>query len=141
MNTLRRNKQKMKYSVENENVTVYERDSYGNIKYIIMSDGTKIPKKKTVIRFSEPTEFLAGITNKLSESLIKEYGIDDSTQYAQIVAKKGYLPLCVGAVIWKKSEVTYINGYVDEKSADYVVKGVADEGINFDLFLLQRNVK
>ena len=30
---------------------------------------------------------------------------------------------------------------VDETTADYTVKGIADEGMSEDLFLLQRNVK
>ena len=76
--------------------------------------------------------------------LRKDYGIDNSTNYAQIVANKGELPLKAGSVIWKKSEVGYKDDdktIVDETTADYIVKGVADEGMSEDLFLLQRNVK
>ena len=50
----------------------------------------------------------------------------------------------VGSVIWKKSEVGYKDDdktIVDETTADYTVKGIADEGMSEDLFLLQRNVK
>ena len=74
----------------------------------------------------------------------QDYGIDDSTNYAQIVASKDELPLKAGSVIWKKSEVGYKDDdktIVDETTADYTVKGIADEGMSEDLFLLQRNVK
>ena len=52
--------------------------------------------------------------------------------------------LKAGSVIWKKSEVGYkddVKTIVDETTADYTVKGIADEGMSEDLFLLQRNVK
>lgn len=74
----------------------------------------------------------------------QDYGIDDSTNYAQIITSKGELPLKVGSVIWKKSKVGYKDDdktIVDETTADYTVKGIADEGMSEDLFLLQRNVK
>ena len=74
----------------------------------------------------------------------QDYGIDNSTNYAQIVASKGELPLKVGSVIWKKSEVGYKDDektIVDEPTEDYTVKGIADEGMREDIFLLQRNVK
>ena len=74
----------------------------------------------------------------------QDYGIDNSTNNAKIVASKNELPLKAGSVIWKKSEVGYKDDgktIVDETTADYTVKGIADEGISEDLFLLQRNVK
>ena len=73
--------------------------------------------------------------------IYKEFGIDDSSSYCQIVTDKGYLPIKAGDVIWKKSEVGRDDdGLVDNKTADYVVKGVADEGLTADLFLLQKTV-
>ena len=138
------NKQDMKYSRQGEKVTIYDRDENGEIKYIEM-DGERIP---VVLRettgYSEPVIFSANISNKLSEVLVKEFGIDDSSSYCQIVTDKGYLPIKAGDVIWKKSEVGYKDDgktIVDENTADYTVKGIADEGMSEDLFLLQRNVK
>ena len=52
--------------------------------------------------------------------------------------------MSVGSLVWKRSDVKYKdeeNTIVDENSADYIVKGVADEGLTVDLFLLQKNVK
>lgn len=147
------NKQKMKYSQEGQKVFIYERDDEGNILYegyqsadgfvyYLDSKGNKIPKGEEVEGFSEPKEFYANISNKLSEVLVKEFGIDDSTSYCQLVTDKGYLPLKAGDVIWKRSEVAYTdNGAADSESADYIVKGVADEGLTVDLYLLRKNIK
>lgn len=147
------NKQKMKYSQGGQKVFIYEHDEDGNILYegyqsvdgfvyYLDSKGNKIPKGEEVEGFSEPKEFYANISNKLSEVLVKEFGIDDSTSYCQLVTDKGYLPLNAGDVIWKRSEVAYTdNGTADSESADYIVKGVADEGLTVDLYLLRKNVK
>lgn len=137
------NKQLMKYSQHGQKVTIYEKDEYGSIKYYVDGDGNKIPLiADEKVGFSEPKEFYANISNKLSEVLVKEFGVDDSSTYVQIVTDKGYLPLKAGDVVWKKSEVGYDDsGLVDSTTADYEVKGVADEGLTVDLFLLQKVVK
>ena len=139
---LEANKQKMKYSKQGEKVTIYDRDENGNIKYIEV-DGEKIPVVlREAIGFSDPVLFSANISNKLSEALVKEFGIDDSTSYCQLVTDKGYLPLKAGDVVWKRSEVKRTDdGLVDSETADYIVKGVADEGLTTDLFLLRKNIK
>lgn len=137
------NKQLMKYSQHGQKVTIYEKDDDGNIKYYVDGDGNKIPLiADEKVGFSEPKEFYANISNKLSEVLVKEFGVDDSSTYVQIVTDKGYLPLKADDVVWKKSEVGYDDsGLVDSTTADYEVKGVADEGLTVDLFLLQKVVK
>lgn len=137
------NKQKMQYSRQGERVIIYERDDDGNVKYYVDTDGNKIPLvADEKIGFSEPVEFKANISNKLSEVLVKEFGIDDSSTYVQIVTDKGYLPLKSGDIVWKQSKVEHdSDGLVDPLTADYTVKGVADEGLTVDLFLLQKVVK
>lgn len=149
------NKQPMKYSLQGQKIKVYKKDAEGNIEYEGYTDsegnfipyldgkGNKIPKVlREVTGYSEPKSFNANISNKLSETLLKEFGIDDSSNYCQIATNKGYLPLDVGDLIWKKSEVKKDkDGIVDKNSADYIVKGVADEGLTVDLFLLQKNVR
>lgn len=135
----------MKYSLQIGEVPIYETDDDGNILYYTDDDGNEIPLEtgETRIMYSEPEEFFANINNKLDEVTWTEYGIDNSTNYSQIVAEKGVLPLKAGSVIWKKSEVQYKDEeetIIDETSADYIVKGVADEGLSVDLFLLQKKV-
>lgn len=144
--TLASNKQKMFYSLQDGQIPIYESytDDDGNIIYILDNDGNKIETGEYQTGYTKPIPFNACINNKLNEVVWQDYGIDDSTNYAQILVSKGTLPLKAGSVIWKKSEIVYKdndNTIPDESSADYTVKGVADEGLNFDLFLLKRNVK
>lgn len=144
--TLAQNKQKMYYSLQVDSIPVYETDADGNIIYYEDEDGNKIPLEtgEMTVGYTSPVKFFANITNKLNEVVWQDYGIDDSTNYAQLLVSKGYLPIKSGSVIWKKSEIIYKDEeqtIPDESSADYVVKGVADEGLNEDLFLLKRNVK
>lgn len=133
----------MWYSQHGQRITVYEKDDDGNIKYYEDADGNRIPLiSDEKIGYSEPKEFYANISNKLSEVLVKEFGIDDSSTYVQIVTDKGYLPLKAGDLVWKKSEVGFDEDNLPEPtSADYTVKGVADEGLTVDLYLLQKAVK
>ena len=146
MMTLQSNKQKMQYSLQDGRIPIYETDEDGNIIYYTDSEGNQIPIEtgEYTTGYSQPIPFFANINNKLNEVVWKDFGIDDSTNYAQIIASKDELPLKVGSVIWKKSEVGYKDDdktIVDETTADYTVKGIADEGMSEDLFLLQRNVK
>lgn len=146
MLTLASNKKSMKYSLQGERVPIYETDEDGNIIYYEDADGNRIPLETGEYEtgYSKPVSFFANINNKLNEVVWQDYGIDNSTNYAQIVASKDELPLKAGSVIWKKSEVGYKDDdktIVDETTADYIVKGVADEGMSEDLFLLKRNVK
>lgn len=144
--TLQANKQAMKYSLQDGQIPIYETDEDGNIIYYTDSDGNQIPIEtgEYTTGYSQPVSFFANINNKLNEVVWQDYGIDDSTNYAQIIASKGKFPLKAGSVIWKKSEVCYKDDdktIIDETTADYTVKGIADEGMSEDLFLLQRNVK
>ena len=146
MRILVKNKQKMYYALQIGEAPVYQTDADGNIMYYVDSDGNKIPLEtgETELGYGEPVEFLANINNKLDEVAWREYGIDNSANYAQIVVSKDELPLKAGSVIWKKSEIRYKDEnktIVNVSTADYVVKGVADEGLTEDLFLLKRNVK
>ena len=146
MLTLASNKQSMKYSLQGERVPIYETDESGNIVYYTDSDGNQTPMEtgEYTTGYSQPVSFFANINDKLNEVVWRDYGIDDSTNYAQIITSKGELPLKVGSVIWKKSEVGYKDDdktIVDETTADYTVKGIANDGMSEDLFLLQRNVK
>lgn len=90
------NKQDMKYSRQGEKVTIYNRDKNGNIIYDEVA-GEKIPSiKGTITEFLEPVLFSANISNKLSEVLVKEFGIDDSSSYCQIVTDKAICRLRQG---------------------------------------------
>ena len=138
MRTLNKNKQRLFYANQDRIVPIYETyiDDDGN-EYQLDTGETKLV-------YGEPVEFFANISNKLNEVKWAEYGIDESTNYAQIVVSKGSVPLKVGSIIWKKSEIRYENteeNIVDENTSDYVVKGVADEGLTEDWYLLKKVVK
>lgn len=146
MMTLLANKQEMKYSLQDGQIPIYETDEDGNIIYYTDSEGNQIPIEtgEYTTGYSQPVSFFANINNKLNEVVWQDYGVDDSTNFAQLIVSKGELPLKAGSVIWKKSEVGYkdeAKTIVDIATSDYTVKGVADEGMSEDLFLLQRNVK
>ena len=136
------NRQKMFYAKQIGQVPVYDTDEEGKLKYITV-DGNNVPIEtgEYTMGYDVPVPFYSSISNKLSESLIKEFGVDNSTNFVQIVDDKGKLPLSVGDLVWKKSAVQYKAAMVDKTSCDYIVKGVADEGLTVDLFLLQKNVK
>ena len=152
------NKQQMKYAISNGLQPQYKRDDDGNIIYTgytdddgtfipyLDEDGNKIPEVtgEPIEAYTEPIIFNASISNKLNEATAKEFGIDDSSNYAQLVTDKNALPLTEGALIWKQSKVSYVDNaktIIDRTSADYIVKGVADEGLTVDLYLLRKNVK
>ena len=122
----------MKYALQIGEAPIYNRDengeiiyehyedSDGNIIYYLDENGNKIPSAtgEYEIGYSEPVSFLANISNKLNEVVWAEYGIDNSTNYAQILADKDVLPLKAGSVIWKKSDVgRKESGSVDDSRA------------------------
>lgn len=138
MRTLKKNSQKMYYANQDREVPITETyyDDDGN--------AYELDTGETELVYGEPIEFSANISNKLNEVKWAEYGIDESTNYAQIVVSKGSVPLKVGSIIWKKSEIGYEDlekKIVDENTSDYVVKGVADEGLTEDWYLLKKRVK
>ena len=132
------NKQAMKYSLQGQTVTIYERDNNGNILYegytdtegnfipYLDDDGNKIPKvleEKT--GFSEPTDFKANIAFSGGEAQSKEYGFNTADFDAVLLTDRGEYPFKKGDVIWLDSEPTKDeNGLVDSTSADFTIVGV-----------------
>lgn len=132
------NKQTMKYSLQGQTVTIYERDDDGNILYegytdtegnfipYLDDEGNKIPKvleEKT--GFSEPVDFKANIAFSGGEAQSKEYGFDTADFDAVLLTDRGEYPFKKGDVIWLDSEPTSTpDSLVDETSADFTVVGV-----------------
>ena len=142
MMTLRANKQKMYYSLFISSTPEYETDEDENIVYVPV-DGENIPVKvgETAEHYGKPEPFKACITSELNELHMKAFGVDQSSIYSTITCKKGYLPIEAGTLIWRESPIEWED---DNKtipkadSADYIVCGVMLEGLEVDLFLLQR---
>lgn len=126
-------------------IPVYERDEDGNIKYMSI-DGVAVPVESGEYEpeYSKPVQFFNGIAGKLSKSVMKAFGIDDSSTYAQMDTLANEYPFGKGTYIWRKSEIQYKDTdktIVDVSSADYIIENVLDEGIQFWNYLLQRTLK
>lgn len=128
------NKQAMKYSLQGQTVTIYERDDDGNILYYTDNDGkpyldnegNKIPKvleEKT--GFSEPVDFKANIAFSGGEAQTKEYGFDTADFDAILLTDRNMLPVQKGDLIWLDSKPTYTSdSLIDETSADFTIVGI-----------------
>ena len=143
---LNKDKQKMYYSMPTGNkIPIYERDENGDVKYMLI-DGVMVPVESGEYEpeYSVPKAFFEGIAGKLSKSVIKAFGIDDSSTYAQMDCAANQYPFGKGAYIWRKSEIKYKDSdkkIVDVSSADYIVENILDEGLQFWNYLLQRTLK
>ena len=128
------NKQAMKYSLQGQTVTIYERDDDGNILYYTDNDGNpylddegnKMPKileEKT--GFSEPVDFKANIAFSDGEAQSKKYGFDTADFDAILLTDRNTLPIQKGDLIWLDSKPTYTSdSLVDETSADFTIVGI-----------------
>lgn len=163
------NKQNMHYSLYRGTFPVYEKDEDGHTRYIEV-DGEQVPVKAGTqeARYDMPVPFEANISSELNEMHMKAWGVDQSSIYSEIVCQKNYLPLEVGAIIWRTSPITYddtdtqdvitdSDSYVSvedgdtslvssdgkkvphQASADYTVVGIRTEGLTEDWYLLQKN--
>jgi len=142
MRTARRKKQLMYYSNFHKSEPIYLTDDEGNIVYRTMPDGERIAVKdgETKEGYDEPTQFMNTISGSLTEDELMAFG-SESRAVAKITYLKGDLPLHIGTLIWKNSEVKYIDDEVDENSADYRVMGILDEGQHFYRAILERVTK
>lgn len=154
------NKQNMFYSLYSGTVPVYETDENGDPIYIEV-DGEQVPVEAGTqeAKYDLPKRFKAYISSELNEMHMKAWGVDQSSIYSEIVCQKGYLPLEVGAIIWRTSPITYDEvegGYIGvgdgvtlvtnegkriphQASSDYTVVGIRTEGLTEDWYLLQKN--
>ena len=136
----------MYYSMPTGNkIPVYERDEDGNIRHMFI-DGVAVPVESGEYEpeYSKPVQFFNGIAGKLSKSVMKAFGIDDSSTYAQMDTLANEYPFGKGTYIWRKTEIQYKDAdktIVDVSSADYIIENVLDEGIQFWNYLLQRTLK
>lgn len=119
------NKQSMKYSLQGQIVTIYEKDDDGNNKYYETSDGEKIYYTHEVNGYSDPVDFMANIAFSGGEAQNEEYGFNTADFDAILLTDREEYPLAKGSLIWLNSEVTRTSdGTIDETSADFIVVGV-----------------
>lgn len=128
------NKQAMKYSLQGQTVTIYERDDDGNILYYTDNDGNpylddegnKMPKVlEEKIGFSKPEDFEANIAFSGGEAQSKEYGFDTADFDAILLTDRNVLPIQKGDLIWLDSKPTFTSDrLIDETSADFTIVGI-----------------
>ena len=129
------NKQNMHYSLYSGTVPVYETDEDGH-PIMIEVDGESVPVETGTqeARYEMPVAFRANISSELNEMHMKAWGVDQSSIYSEIVCQKGYLPLAVGAIIWRTSPIVYDDlpdDFVVESDGNYI--GVSEDGATVTL--------
>lgn len=141
MIALNRNKQKMYYSIPSGTEPIYETDDDGNIITFTDDDGNEYNMEtgENYTSYGEAVEFSANITGHIKSVIMRSFGADNSDNYAILWCSKGMLPFTIGTVIWRNSEVTYNDdGTPDASNADYVIRGILDEQLNEDMYLLTK---
>ena len=141
MRTPRKIKQPLLYALI-KGKAVYERDDEGNIIYRIVG-GKKIPKTTGATRdiYSDPITFYNSISGDLSENELMAFGTQNNAT-AKMTYKRAQYPFRTGTLIWKSSEVKYLDdGTPDPKSADYRVMGIMTEGQYFWKCILEAVIK
>lgn len=147
MRTCQKNKQKMFYALYAKSEIVYELDENGNkIVDYVDSEGNEYYRESGTNRdiYHTPVEFYASISGNLNEVQAREYGLDQTSIYSKLCTTKGLLPaeLSFGTKIWKNNEIKWLDSaqtIPDPDTADYTIKGILDEFLGHDWFLLQRN--
>ena len=115
----------MKYSLQDQTATIYEKDDDGNNKYYETSDGEKIYYTHEVNGYSDPVDFMANIAFSGGEAQNEEYGFNTADFDAILLTDREEYPLAKGSLVWLNSEVTRTSdGTIDETSADFIVVGV-----------------
>lgn len=147
---LKINMQSMKYALQGQTVTIYERDEDGNILYYTDSDGNpyldddgnKIPKVlEEKIGFSKPVDFKASISFSGGEAQTKEYGFNTADFDAVLLTDREKYPLQKGDLIWLNNKPSYTDeGLSDETTADFTVVGVKP-ALKSTKYMLKATVK
>lgn len=135
MRTLKKNKQKMYYSILLGEVPVYE--------YYTDSEGNKIPidTGEKELSYKKPSSFRGNIAMSGGESEAVEFGIDKSQYSAVLTMDKGELPIDETSLIWFETKpVVGSDGKANQFSADYKVVKIIPS-LNSVRYLLNKVVK
>lgn len=125
MRSLKKNTQKLYYATYNSEITIYERDSAGNIIYDEIG-GEEIPRiLSEKAGYNNPVSFYANISMSGGEANPAEYGFDLGSYEAVLVTTDKTLPIDELSLIWHITEPSVgADGIVDESTADYRVIAV-----------------
>lgn len=119
---LRKNMQRMMYSLYLCEKPEYECDDSGNVVYDTI-DGENIPRETgvSVAVYGEPVEFWANIAGNRGETQAKAFGLSVGDYDAVVYTPKNRFPLTEGTLIWYDNEPDYKDGHIDPDSADFIV--------------------
>lgn len=148
MRCLKKNKQKMYYSLLIGEVPIYALDAQGNkiVDYTDPTTGTvfyrETGSKKTL--YSEPVMFKGNIAMSGSDVDRKEFGVSEAKYEAILVMEKGAIPITETSLLWfqttPQTQVVNNETYADESTADYRVLKVSPS-LNVDRYILDKVVK
>lgn len=140
MRSLKKNQQKLLFSLFNEAITIYQKDENGNIVYVEV-DGESTPVVLgEVAGYTEPQEFHASIAMSGGEAEAREYGYDIGS-YEAVLVTTDKSPIAETSRIWHTTEPKInADGTVDGDSADYSVLAVKPS-LNGMKYLLKKITK
>jgi len=130
MRSLKKNMQRLYYSLYSDEITIYQRDENGEIVYVEV-DGERIPSIFGVMAgYSEPVEFYANISAGRGNSQDAPFGSD--VDYTRTISTCDMTcPLDELSIIWIESEPQYnTDGTVNADSADYKVAAYPARGLS-----------
>lgn len=130
MRSLKKNQQRLFYSLFSESITIYERDENGDIIYIEVN-GERIPIiVGEMAGYSEPQEFYANISAGKGSAEEAVFGSDVDFSRA-ISTCDMTCQIDELTRIWIDNEVQYnADGTVDGDSADYKVAAKPAKSLN-----------
>ena len=140
MRTLRRNKQKMFFSLYEGEKPIYKLDNDGNPEFIELN-GEQIPIETGMTKssYSNPCEFFANIKTGGGTASIEGFGVDTSDYDAVIICGNGEFPLTETSVIWYENTIEWNGEEVDPESADFRVEKIS-KSLNTTKYLLKKNI-
>lgn len=144
MRMLKKNKQKLHYSLFIEERPEYALDEFGNkiIEYVD-EEGNEYYREtgETERVYSLPVEFLGNISMSGGEAEAMEFGLNTADYEAVLIVEKGLLPIDESSLIWFESEpVINDNGLVDYVTADYSIIKISPS-LNVDKYVLKKTIK
>lgn len=126
--TSRKNKQKLLYSLQGEDIPIYETDDEGNIVYTEI-DGEQVPVEtgETKTGYQAPVIFYGNLSFYTGWNYPGVWGVTLNNADAILLMDKNELPIDETSRIWFKSEPVYLDDeqtVVDPDSADFSVSRI-----------------
>lgn len=143
MRMLKKNKQKLYYSLFIEERPKYALDEFGEkiIEYVDKEGNVYYRETGEMERvYSLPIEFYGNISMSGGEAEAVEFGLNMADYEAVLIVSKGLIPVDETSFIWFDSEPVINNDIVDWSTADYSIIKLS-HSLNVDKYVLRKNVK